>query len=119
MTLQHLQRVISTGLPPTMSVEDAAQLLGISRTMVYTEAARYRDTDGRQGLPNVRLGGRVLVLTALLLDHGVARRDIGRREHLADLRQRHVEIAQPFDEVRRRDLGRLVVPVAGRRVDVG
>ena len=60
MTLQHLQTAISTGLPPTMSVEDAAQLLGISRTMAYTEAARYRDTDGRCGLPNVRLGGRVL-----------------------------------------------------------
>ena len=68
MTLQHLQTVISTGLPPTMSVEDAAQLLGISRTMAYTEAARYRDTDGRHGLPNVRLGGRVLVLTALVLE---------------------------------------------------
>ena len=68
MTLQHLQTVISTGLPPTMSVDDAAQLLGISRTMAYTEAARYRDTDGRHGLPNVRLGGRVLVLTALVLE---------------------------------------------------
>lgn len=68
MTLQHIQTAISTGLPPTMSVEDAAQLLGISRTMAYTEAARYRVTEGRHGLPNVRLGGRVLVLTALVLE---------------------------------------------------
>jgi hypothetical protein len=68
MTLQHIQTAISTGIPPTMSVEDAAQLLGISRTTAYTEAARYRATDGRHGLPNVRVGGRVLVLTALVLE---------------------------------------------------
>jgi hypothetical protein len=51
-----------------MSVDDAASLLGISRTLAYTEASRYRATDGRHGLPNVRLGGRVLVLTALVLE---------------------------------------------------
>src|SRR3954447_20797616 len=67
MTLQHVQTAIRIGLSPTMRVEDAAQLLGISRTMAYTEAARYRETDGRHGLPNVRLGGRVVLLTALVL----------------------------------------------------
>jgi hypothetical protein len=67
VTLQHIQDAIRPALPPTMTVEDAAKLLGISRTMAYTEAARYRATDGCHG-PNIRLGGRVLVLTAPLLD---------------------------------------------------
>ena len=68
VTLQHIPDAIRPATPPTMTVEDAAKLLGISRTMAYTEAARYRATDGCHGLPNIRLGGRVLVLTAPLLD---------------------------------------------------
>jgi len=51
---------------PTMTVEVAAEYLGISRTVAYSEAQRYRDTGGRAGLPNIKLGGRVLVLTALV-----------------------------------------------------
>jgi hypothetical protein len=68
VTLQHIQDAISTTLPPTMTVEEAANLLGISRTMAYTEATRFRVTEGGSGLPNIRLGGRILVLTAPLLD---------------------------------------------------
>ena len=55
-------------LPPTLAVEDAARLLGVSRTTAYIEAARYRRSDGAQGLPNFRLGHRVLVPTARLVE---------------------------------------------------
>ncbi len=51
-------------LPPTLAIEVAAKLLGISRSTAYAEAARYRHTDGRSGLPNFRMGSRVLVLAA-------------------------------------------------------
>ena len=47
--------------PLTMSVNDAARLLGISRGLAY-EAAR------RGELPTLRLGRRLLVPRARLLD---------------------------------------------------
>ena len=47
--------------PLTMSVDDAARLLGISRGLAY-DAAR------RGELPTIRLGRRLLVPTARLLE---------------------------------------------------
>lgn len=47
--------------PLTMSVEDAAKLLGVSRGLAY-EAAR------RGELPTIKLGRRLLVPTARLLE---------------------------------------------------
>jgi excisionase family DNA binding protein len=47
-------------LPPTLTVEQAATLLGISRGLAY-EAAR------RGELPTIRLGRRLLVPRAKLL----------------------------------------------------
>jgi excisionase family DNA binding protein len=47
--------------PLTISVEDAAKLLGLSRGLAY-EAAR------RGELPTIRLGRRLLVPTARLLE---------------------------------------------------
>ena len=47
--------------PLTISVEDAAKLLGVSRGLAY-EAAR------RGELPTIRLGRRLLVPTAQLLE---------------------------------------------------
>ena len=52
---------------PTMTAEEAADYLGISRTMAYAEAQRYRDSGGTVGLPNLKLGGRVLIITALVI----------------------------------------------------
>lgn len=46
-------------LPPTLAIEDAAKLLGNSRSTAYAEAARYRLIDGRSGLPNFRMGSHV------------------------------------------------------------
>lgn len=43
--------------PPILhTVEEAAGLLRIGRTLAYVMARRYEDTDGREGLPVVRLG---------------------------------------------------------------
>ncbi len=53
---------------PTISVEEAAEYLGISRAMAYAEAERYRRSDGAVGLPNLKFGGRVLVISALLVE---------------------------------------------------
>lgn len=47
--------------PLTMSIEEAAQRLGVSRGLAY-EAAR------RGELPTIRLGRRLLVPTARLLE---------------------------------------------------
>ena len=54
--------------PPTMTVEAAAEYIGISRATAYAEARRYRHSGGTAGLPNIKIGGRVLVLTARLTE---------------------------------------------------
>ena len=48
-------------LPPTISVEEAGELLGISRRSAYRAAARGQ-------LPTLRIGRRLLVPTQRLLD---------------------------------------------------
>lgn len=48
------------GLPPTIKVEQAGQLLGLSRTAAYRAASR-------GDLPTIRLNGRLYVPTAKLL----------------------------------------------------
>ena len=55
-------------LPPTLAIEVAAKLLGISRSTAYAEAARFRLTDGQSGLPNFRMGSRVLVPKARVVE---------------------------------------------------
>ena len=66
-----------TELPPTISVEHAGQILGISRRSAYRAAANGE-------LPTVRLGRRILVPSSRLLDL------LGMPfEHAAAGRQRH------------------------------
>lgn len=48
-------------LPPTITVEDAAEILGVSRTSAYRAAQRGE-------IPTIRIGRRLLVPTARLLD---------------------------------------------------
>lgn len=48
-------------LPPTISVEQAGELLGVSRRSAYRAASRGQ-------IPTVRVGRRVLVPTQRLLD---------------------------------------------------
>lgn len=66
--LHTIESLIASALPPTMSVEDAANLLGISRSTAYAEAARFRQTNGVTGIPNATFGTRVVVLTVPLLE---------------------------------------------------
>ncbi len=47
-------------LPPTIKVEEAARLLGLSRTAAYRAAAS-------GDIPTIRLNGRLYVPTAKLL----------------------------------------------------
>lgn len=56
---QHSVNQDLSELPPTISIPQAAELLGIGRNQAYQAAARGE-------LPTVRLGGRILVLTAPL-----------------------------------------------------
>ena len=51
----------SQELPPFLTIEEAAALLRIGRTTAYLQARIYRQTNGREGLPNISLGRRKLV----------------------------------------------------------
>jgi excisionase family DNA binding protein len=51
---------------PFLRVEEAARLLRISRTSAYALTRRFLDTDGREGLPAVRVGRSVRVPAAIL-----------------------------------------------------
>lgn len=51
----------ATGLPATLTIEQAGQLLGISRGAAYRAAAAGQ-------IPTIRVGRRLLVPTALLLE---------------------------------------------------
>ena len=49
-----------------LTVEEAAKYLGISRNTAYLASKRYRATDGREGLPVIKLGGCLRVPWAAL-----------------------------------------------------
>ena len=55
------------GLPPTISVEQAGEILGLSRPSAYAAGHRYLESNGAEGLPVLRLGRRMRVPTARLL----------------------------------------------------
>lgn len=44
-----------------MSIPEAGAMLGFGRTKSYAEASRFRETGGREGMPNVRFGGSYVV----------------------------------------------------------
>jgi hypothetical protein len=46
--------------PPYITVTQAAERLQISRTLAYELARRYLLTGGKEGLPVIRLGTRIL-----------------------------------------------------------
>lgn len=43
-------------LPEVLTIEEAAEVLRISRNTAYTLARLWRDTAGRRGLPVIELG---------------------------------------------------------------
>ena len=51
---------------PFLRVEEAARVLRISRTSAYALTRRFLETDGREGLPAVRVGRSVRVPAAAL-----------------------------------------------------
>lgn len=46
-------------LPPVLTVPEAAKVLRISRSAAFRQAELFRQTGGREGIPNYQLG-RVL-----------------------------------------------------------
>jgi hypothetical protein len=54
-------------LPEIATVEEAAACLRIGRSLAYDEAARFRATRGRTGLPCVRIGKTIRIPRAELL----------------------------------------------------
>jgi excisionase family DNA binding protein len=51
---------------PFLRVEEAAAVLLISRAVAYALARRWLETDGREGLPAVRIGRSVRIPRAAL-----------------------------------------------------
>jgi hypothetical protein len=51
----------------TVSVEEAAALLGVSRGIAYEQARRHLATNGQEGLPVLRFGKRLVVPIPKLL----------------------------------------------------
>lgn len=54
-------------LPEVLTVEEAAAVLRIGRGAAYDLARRWRETDGRHGLPVVELGRTLRVPRSALL----------------------------------------------------
>ena len=54
-----------TDLPPTISVEEAGAILGLSRPSAYAAAGRYIETG--EGLPVLKFGRRLRVPTPQFL----------------------------------------------------
>lgn len=59
--------IFATTGPATVSVPDAARILGISRSSAYRMARQYVESGGTDGIPAIRLGKRVVVPYARLL----------------------------------------------------
>ena len=47
---------LMTEIPNFFTVEEAAEIVRIGRTLAYQQAARYEATGGAEGLPVVRIG---------------------------------------------------------------
>jgi len=44
------------GMPDFLTVEEAARILRIGRTAAYEQTRRFEETDGREGIPIIRVG---------------------------------------------------------------
>lgn len=52
---------MADGLSLVLTVEEAGEQLRISRSLAYQLARRFLDTGGREGLPVLKLGRRMVV----------------------------------------------------------
>ncbi len=59
--MSHIAHLDPHDWPPTITISEAARILGISRSAAYRAAARGE-------LPTIRIGRRLLVPTAKLFD---------------------------------------------------
>jgi hypothetical protein len=55
-----------SSLPDFLTIEEAARVLRVGRTVAYEQARIWRVTDGRAGLPNFPMGHALRVPTAAL-----------------------------------------------------
>jgi hypothetical protein len=55
-------------LPLLLTVEQAREVLGIGRSLAYSEVRRYLATAGREGIPAIRIGSAIRVPRAGLVD---------------------------------------------------
>jgi hypothetical protein len=55
-------------LPLMLTVEQARNVLGIGRSLAYSEVRRYLATDGREGIPAVRIGSAIRIPRVGLID---------------------------------------------------
>ena len=53
-TVESVERIVEK---PLLAVTEAADLLGIGRTLAYELVRRYEASGGREGLPVIRVGG--------------------------------------------------------------
>jgi excisionase family DNA binding protein len=53
-------------LPAFLTVEEAASILRIGRTVAYEQTRRYEETEGREGIPVIRVGRLMRVPRAAL-----------------------------------------------------
>ena len=53
-------------VPPVLTVEEAARVMGIGRTAAYAQARMWRETAGLVGLPNIAVGDQYRVPTEAL-----------------------------------------------------
>ena len=54
---------------PTITVEAAGEAYGLSRASAYRACNLYLRTDGSEGIPCIRVGGRIVVPTAAVRRH--------------------------------------------------
>ena len=54
-------------LPDILTLSEAAAVLRIGRTAAYEQARRWLDTDGRAGIPVIRVGRQFRVLRSSLV----------------------------------------------------
>ena len=54
-------------LPPFLKIEQAQELTQLGRSQIYQLTRRWRETNGREGIPCVRFGRALRVPTEALL----------------------------------------------------
>lgn len=60
-------------LPDFLTIEEAARVLRVGRTAAYEHARLWRETEGKAGLPNLRLGSHTLRVPAAALERMLGR----------------------------------------------